>query len=219
MWSFLWSSIRVCALLVGICSFWELVYREWSWIYWTRIHIFYHSLAFSSFLYFLVLFRVNRCVFLLSDLLWVLLFFSYVVYPLCFFVMFSWLPYFIQKLFNFSCIRLLICFSVISPTCWLYFLSLFWNVLFCQYCFTLCQYLFNLPSFACTFRFISSSCIVIFSCIAFSFLSLYVPTLFFCFIVLTCFRRFFLSTFPVEFTIQVLIFSLCFLRGHRFLTN
>ena len=31
------------------------------------------------------------------------------------------------------------------------------------------QYVFNLPSFACTFWFISSSCAVIFSCVAFSF--------------------------------------------------
>ena len=36
--------------------------------------------------------------------------------------------------------------------------------------FTLCRYLLNLPSFASTFWFISSSCTVIFSCVASSFL-------------------------------------------------
>ena len=32
-----------------------------------------------------------------------------------FFVMFSWLLYFTPKLFGFSCIRLSVCFRVISP--------------------------------------------------------------------------------------------------------
>ena len=89
------------------------------------------------------------------------------------------------------------------------------NVLFCLYCFTLCQYLFNLPSFASIFWFISSSCIVIF-CVAFSFLFLHIPTSFLCVIVLACFRRFFLSAFPVEFPILVLIFRSYFLRGSQF---
>ena len=40
----------------------------------------------------------------------------------------------------------------------------------------------------------------------FPFLSLHVSAFFLCFIILACFRRFFLSTFPVEFPILVLIF-------------
>ena len=60
-------------------------------------------------------------------------------------------------------------FVSLPPNCWSNFLSLFWKVLFCLYCFTLCRYVFNLPSFASTFCFISSSCTVIFSCVASSF--------------------------------------------------
>ena len=40
---------------------------------------------------------------------------------------------FTPKLFSFSCIRLLVCFRIISPNFWYNFLSMFWNVLFCQY--------------------------------------------------------------------------------------
>ena len=132
--------------------------------------------------------------------------FCHVVYPFSFFVMFSWLPYFTPKLFSFSCIQLLlVCFLSSHPTC---FLSLFWNVLFCLYCFTFCLYLFNLPSFLSTFWFISSSCIVIFSC----------PNMFqhfLCLLFLTVFVVI-LFTFPVKFPIQSLIFCLCSLRGHQF---
>ena len=72
MWSFLWSSIQVRVLIVGICSFLVLVCREWRWISWTRNIVFHHGLAFSSLIFFLVLFWfwVNRCAFLLSGLLW-----------------------------------------------------------------------------------------------------------------------------------------------------
>ena len=103
---------------------------------------------------------------------------------------------------------------VSSPSsCWLNFLSLFRNVLFCLYCFTLSWYLFNLPSFASSFWFISSSCIVIFSCVAFSFLYQYIPAFFLCLIIFACFCRF-LSAFSVEFPIQ--IFCLHSLREPRF---
>ena len=101
------------------------------------------------------------------------------------------------------------------PSCWQNFLLLFWNVLLCLYYFTLCRYLFNLPSFTTPFWFISSSCIVNFSCVAVSFLSLSVSAFFLCFIILACFRRF-LPAFPVVFSNQVLIFSSCFLRRPRF---
>ena len=60
------------------------------------------------------------------------------------------------------------------------------------YCFTFCRYLFNLPSFTSTFWFISSSCIVSFSRVVFSFLFLIVPASFFCLIIFACFRRFFI---------------------------
>ena len=60
------------------------------------------------------------------------------------------------------------------------------------HCFTLSQYLFNLLSFVRTCRFISSSCIVIISCVAFSFLFQNVPVIFLCFIIFACFQRFFI---------------------------
>ena len=60
-------------------------------------------------------------------------------------------------------------FVSLSPSCWSNFLSLFWKVLFCLYCFTLSRYLFNLPSLASTFWFISSSFTVIFPHVACSF--------------------------------------------------
>ena len=100
---------------------------------------------------------------------------------------------------------------VSSPT-WQNFLSLFWNVLFCLYCFTLCQYLFNLPSFASTFWFISSSCIVIFFVLLLSFCLYMFQCLSFILSFWSVFLDF-LSTFPVEFLILVLMFSSCFLRG------
>ena len=90
---------------------------------------------------------------------------------------------------------------------------MFWNLLFYFYCFTLCQYLFNLPSFASTFRFISSGCIVIFFYCSFLFVST-------CSSVFPLFYNFGLFSlliylFPVEFPILVLIFSSCFLRGYQ----
>ena len=110
------------------------------------------------------------------------------VFSLCFFF---FLLYFSPKSFGFSYIYLLYVF-VSSPTCWENFFSLFWNVLFCLYCFTLCRYLFNLLSFSNTLWFISSSCFVIFSCVAFSFLCLHVPVSSLCFIIFACIRRFFI---------------------------
>ena len=86
------------------------------------------------------------------------------------------------------------------PNCWCNFLSLFWNVLFCLYCFTFCRYLFSLPSFTWTFWFISSSCTVIFSRGIFSILFPHI--LGSLFPILACFRKF-LSGFPVELPILV----------------
>ena len=70
-------------------------------------------------------------------------------------------------------------FVLLPPNCWYNFLSLFWKVLFYLYYFTPCRYLFNLPSFASTLWFISSSCTVIFSCVACSFFLLISTPLFF----------------------------------------
>ena len=73
MRSFLWSSSQVLAHLVGICSFLDLVCREWRWISLTRIHVFHHVLAFSSLISFLVSFWVIRYLFPLWGLPRVLL--------------------------------------------------------------------------------------------------------------------------------------------------
>ena len=74
-----------------------------------------------------------------------------------------WLLYFRQISFGFFCIELLVSFRGIS------FVILECPVL--SVCFTLCRYLFNLPSFTRTFWFISSSC-YFFLCSLF----LFVPT-------------------------------------------
>ena len=61
--------------------------------------------------------------------------------------------------------------------------------MFCFVCIVLLsRYLINLPSLSCTFWFISSRCIVIFACVAFSFLFHLVPAVFLCFIILVCYR-------------------------------
>ena len=117
-----------------------------------------------------MLFWVDQCVFLLSVLLRVFL----TLFPYCFPVRLFWyfllVAIFYSKLFCFPRIRLLVCSCVISLYLQVDFFSLFWNVLFCLYCFTQSRYLFNHSSFANTCWFISS-CIVIFSSVAFSFLS------------------------------------------------
>ena len=90
--------------------------------------------------------------------------------------------------------------------------SLLWTILFCLYCFLQSRYLFSLPSFASTFWFISSSCIVCFTCVAFTFLCQRTfSILSFLLVVLD-----FLSAFPVEFPIQVVCFCSCSFEEHRF---
>ena len=95
--------------------------------------------------------------------------FHHVAYPLGFFVKFSWLPYFTPKLFSFSCVRLFVCFRAISPSLLGKTFSFFWNVLFSLYCFTLCRYRFNLPSFAITFCYFLKLCCNFFLCCFFIF--------------------------------------------------
>ena len=79
------------------------------------------------------MFWLNKCVFPLLVLL-SFEFFCHVPYPVFFWVMFSWLPYCIEKLFSFSCIRLLVCFRAISPYSdyyyyyyYYYYYLLFWE--------------------------------------------------------------------------------------------
>ena len=45
-----------------------------------------------------------------------------------------------------------------------FFFSFIWNILFCLYCFIVSWCLFSFPSFASSFRFPSSSCIVCLAC-------------------------------------------------------
>ena len=73
--------------------------------------------------------------------------------------------------------------------------------------FYLCRYLFNLPTFAITFWFIASGCIGILPLLPFPLC----PDMFFLYFVVD-----FFSAFSVDFPIQVLSFSSCFLRGPRF---
>ena len=135
-------------------------------------------------------------------------------YPFGFFVMFSWLPYFTPEFFSFSCTRLFVCFHVISPN---FLVEFSFIVLECSVLSLLFWwYLLNLPSFASIFWFISLNCIVIFSCVAFF---PFCPNIFQRFsFVLSFWPVFvpFLSAFPVEFPIKVLIFCSCSLRESLF---
>ena len=67
----------------------------------------------------------------------------------------------------------------------------FWMSCFVCIVFTLCRYLFSLPSFARTSWFISSSCTVFFFSFVFSILFPYILGSF-CFTIFACFRRFFI---------------------------
>ena len=101
-----------------------------------------------------------------------LLFSCNVVYLFSIFVMFFWLPYFCPKSFGFLYIRLLVCFRVTPPLLIEFSFVVLESPVLSVF-FTLCQYLFNLPSLASTFWFISSSYTVIFSCVACSFFPAY----------------------------------------------
>ena len=95
--------------------------------------------------------------------------FIHSAFSLCF-----WLTYLCPKSFGFFCKLWLVCFHVLFSQLLIEFSFVFWNVQFCLYSFTLCSYLFNIPSFACTFWFISSSCIVIFPVLPFPFFFPYI---------------------------------------------
>ena len=81
--------------------------------------------------------------------------------------MLFWLPYFSPKSLDFFCIRLLVCFRVISSYLLIEFSFVVLECSVLSVLFYPFRYLFNLPSFANIFWFNSSSCIVIFSCVAF----------------------------------------------------
>ena len=88
-------------------------------------------------------------------------FFFPVIFPLSISVIFLSSPYFTPKLFYFS-LAFYCCSGFVHspPTCWLKFLSLFWNFLFGLYCLTLSLFLLRTHSFAKIFWFISSNCIL-----------------------------------------------------------
>ena len=90
MQSLIWSSIRISVLFEGMCSLVILVCRESRWISWTRNHVFHHSHAFSSLIFF-VSFWVNWCVYPLLGLfrtLLVLLLNCLSIQPFCYFFSF-----------------------------------------------------------------------------------------------------------------------------------
>ena len=184
---FLWSSIRVRVLLVGICLFLVLVCGEWKWISWTRNHVFHHGLAFSSLIFFVVL-RKSMCISAFGPSSSLSNFFHHIVYPFGFFkcvlvaIFYSKIVRFLLHLvigifschlfplvdrIFFRCFGMSCFFCIVLPFVDIYLIFLISPVLF-------------------------SSCFVIFSCVAFSFLSLHVPASFLCFIILSCFRWFFI---------------------------
>ena len=118
--------------------------------------------------------------------------FHHVAYPFSFFPRVSRLLYFTLEFFSFFCIRLLVCYRVISIDLLVEF---FFFLLECSVsCFILLFFFFCIawpfvvrclisPSFSSTFWFISWSWIVIFLVLLFS----YFPAFFLCFVVFLCF--------------------------------
>ena len=163
MWSFLWSSIRVRELLADIYSFRELICHEWWWISWIKI--------FAHFIFFRVIFCKSMCISAFGPSSSPSNSFAILLINSAFFLCSLGGHILLQ---NCSVSLASGCWYVFmsSPTtCWYNFLSLFCHGLLCLYCFTLCLYFLNLPPFSSIFWFISSSCIIIFSYVAFSFLS------------------------------------------------
>ena len=88
MSSFLWSSIRVRVILVGICSFLVLICHELRWIPWIRNHEFHHGLAFSSLIFCKCRFELIDVFFRFRIFFEPLSLFCHIVNPFGFFVMF-----------------------------------------------------------------------------------------------------------------------------------
>ena len=143
-------------ILIACLSWMEVIFLN-------QTPFFHHSLAFSNLVFFSVILNESMSIFAFGhssspfNSFPILL----ILRP---FVMFSWLPYLAQRFFCFPCIRLCVCLHAIFPYLLVGFFSLFCNVLFYLYCFTLSRYLFKHHSFASNFCFISFSCIVIFTC-------------------------------------------------------
>ena len=81
--------------------------------------------------------------------------------------------YFVSKWFYLLCIWLQDSLCTSFPYLLIKFFSLFWNDLFYFYCLVLSWYLFRVPSFITTSRFIVSCCIFCCSYVAFYSLSQY----------------------------------------------
>ena len=120
-------------------------------------------------------------------------------------------PIFCSEIVLFLCYPVVGMSSCILPLHASRIFSLFWNVLFCLYCFIVSRYF---SSFASTFWFISWSCIILLVMLLFSFR----PNIFQRSLFVLSFSLVvdFLFAFPVEFPIQVLSFCLSFLRELQF---
>ena len=194
MWSFLWSFIQIRVLFVGIRLFPNLVCRELKWISWTRNHVFHHGPAFSSLIFFSVVLSKSTCVSAFgpssSPSSSLVILFIHSAFSLCFFFFGCHIS--VQNCSIYFASGCWYLFVPSPPNCWLHFLSLFWNVLFCLYCFTLCRYLFNHPFFRQYFLVYFLKLYCYFYSVAFSFLFPHIPASFICFLILACFCRFFI---------------------------
>ena len=132
--------------------------------------------------------------------------------------MFLWFPYFNPKSLGFFCIRLLVCFRVTPSQLLIEFLFIVLECPILSVLFTLCRYLFNLPSLASNFWFISSSCTVIFPHVTYSFSP---PPLISAplFIIRACFPIFFYLRFQSNFPFRFLLFLRAFRGDPYILTN
>ena len=181
MWSFLWSSIRVRVLFVGICSFLVLVCREWRWISWTRNHVFDHGLALSCLIFFNVVSSKSMCISAFghssspSNSFVILLMHSGI--SLCFLV-----AIFLTKIVWFL-------LHLVVGMFWGHLLPFVGGIffrcfgMFCFVCIVLPFvniFLIFLLS-PVIFGLFPQYCIIIFSCVAFFFLSLHVPAFSLCF--------------------------------------
>ena len=168
MWSFFWSSSQVLVHLVGICSFLVLVCRERMWFLelesmYSLTGVFQFDIFFSVFL------NSSMCISVLGP-------FSCPSSSLVILFIHSAFRYaFSVDIFSSKVVRFLwrlvvgMFLSHALPVDRIFFRCFGMSCF--VYCFTLCRYLFNLPSFARTFWFISSSCTVIFLVLSFAFCS------------------------------------------------
>ena len=152
-----------------------------------EFNLFHHCLVFSNLIFF-VSFLVNLCAFPLSVLL--------LTFLLCYLSIQLFCYVLLVAIFYSKIVQLLLDPVVNMFSCHLpqlvgrIFLCCFWMSCFVCIVLPIVVFFLNLPSFASTFWFISSSCIVFFPCVAYSFLSEHVPAFFLCFIIFARFRGF-----------------------------